>query len=399
MVLKGKLADMMIQIVPEVYRRYVRMDRKGTKVLYIKLQKALYGLMKASLLFYQKLRKEFMEYGPMVNPYNLCMANMTTKEGKQLTVVWHVDDLMALCKDDFELTKFSCHLGKLYRLKLSMHTGRKHNYLGVDMEFCEDGALEVSIFKYLQNVINKFPEIITGRAATPAHDRLFDIRDEKEARELSKEQALAFHHTVAQLLFMATRTRWDIQTVVAFLTTRVKNPDKDNWGELKRVLKYLDSTKYLKLRLTMESLGMLKWYVDGLHHVHWDCKGHGGAVFTMGRGAMSSYSRKVKSNTRSLTETELFTADMFMPEMLWSLHFMQAQGYEVECVRLYQDNISTQLLIKNGKMSSGKTTKHIKAKFFFIKDRVDDGEIKVINCPTKEMWADIMTKPLQGTAF
>ena len=88
-----------------------------------------------------------------------------------------------------------------------------------------------------------------------------------------------------------------------------------------------------------------------------------------------------------------------MPEMLWSLHFIQAQGYEAECVGLYQDSTSTQLLIKNGKMSSGKKTKHIKAKFFFIKDRVDDGEIKVIDCPKEEMWADIMTKPLQGMAF
>jgi len=30
---------------------------------------------------------------------------------------------------------------------------------------------------------------------------------------------------------------------------------------------------------------------------------------------------------------------------------------------------------------------------------VDDGEIKVVDCPSEEMWADIMTKPLQGTAF
>jgi hypothetical protein len=68
-------------------------------------------------------------------------------------------------------------------------------------------------------------------------------------------------------------------------------------------------------------------------------------------------------------------------------------------VGLYQDNISSQLLIKNGKMSSGKKTKHINAKFFFIKDRVNDGEVKVLNCPTEKMWADIMTTPLQGTAF
>jgi len=399
MVLKGELADMMTQIAPEIYRKYITVDRKGTRILNVKLQKVLYGLMRASLLFYRKLRKELEQYGFVINPYDPCVANMETKSGKQLTVVWHVDDLMGSCEDDFELTKFSCYMGKLYGPKMSMHLGKKHDYLGVDMEFCDDGALEVSMIDYLKNVINDFPELIKGRAATPAHDKLFVIRDENEARKLNEEQALAFHHTVAQLLFMATRARRDIQTAVAFLTTRVKSPDEDDWGKLKRVLKYLNGTKYLKLKLTNDNLGVLKWYVDGSHNTHWDCKGHGGAVFTLGRGATSSYSRKLKLNTRSSTETEIVTADMFMPEMLWSLHFIQAQGYEVECVGLYQDNISSQLLIRNGKMSSGKKTKHIKAKFFFIKDRVDDGEIKVIDCPTEKMWADMMTKPLQGTAF
>jgi hypothetical protein len=119
----------------------------------------------------------------------------------------------------------------------------------------------------------------------------------------------------------------------------------------------------------------------------------------MGKGATSSYSRNMKVNAQSSTEMELIAADMYMPEMLWMLHFIQAQGYSTQCVGLYQDNISTQLLIKNGRMLSGKRTKHIKANFFFIKDRVDDREIKVFDCPTHEMWADVMTKPLQGMAF
>ncbi len=89
---------------------------------------------------------------------------------------------------------------------------------------------------------------------------------------------------------------------------------------------------------------------------------------------------------------ELVTADMYMPEMLWSLYFIQNQGYKPECVGLYQDDISTQLLVKNGKFSSGKKTKHVKAKFFLIKDWVDNGEIKVIDCPAEEMWADILTR-------
>ena len=115
----------------------------------------------------------------------------------------------------------------------------------------------------------------------------------------------------------------------------------------------------------------------------------------LGGGAVSSYSRKLKLNTRSSTESELVSADMYMPEMLWSLYFLRAQGYEVENVQLFQDNISTQMLEVNGKFSSSRKTKHIRAKFFFIKDRVDAGDIRVIDCPTEVMWADGQSKPLQ----
>ncbi len=55
MVLKGELATMLLQIAPEVYQQFITADRKGTPVLYVKLQKALYGLMRASLLFYRKI--------------------------------------------------------------------------------------------------------------------------------------------------------------------------------------------------------------------------------------------------------------------------------------------------------------------------------------------------------
>ncbi len=124
MVLKGDLAEMMMQVAPEVYRKYVAIDKKGTKILYIKLQKALYGLIRASLLFYRKLRKEFEAWGFTINPYDPCVTNKMTEGGKQLTIVWHVDDLMASREDNYELTKFSCYLVKIYGPKLSMHTGK-----------------------------------------------------------------------------------------------------------------------------------------------------------------------------------------------------------------------------------------------------------------------------------
>jgi hypothetical protein len=64
---------------------------------------------------------------------------------------------MGSCEDDFKLMKFSCYLEKSYGLKLSMHTGRKHDYLGVDMEFNEDGTLNASMITYLKNMISEFP--------------------------------------------------------------------------------------------------------------------------------------------------------------------------------------------------------------------------------------------------
>jgi hypothetical protein len=139
-----------------------------------------------------------------VNPYDPCIANLESPGGKQLTVIWHVNNLMGMCEEDFELTKFLCYLAKIYGTKLAMHTGREHNYLGMDMEFTSEGTLQVSMITYLKNVITGFPEMITGKVAMPAADHLFMIRDKKEARSLEQERRTAFHHTVAQLLFMST---------------------------------------------------------------------------------------------------------------------------------------------------------------------------------------------------
>ena len=130
--------------------------------------------------------------------------------------------------------------------------------------------------------------MITGKAATPAADHLFSVRDADKAKYLPEEKAISFQHTTAQFVFLSSRARWDIQTDVSFLTTRVKKPDEDDWGKLKRASKYLNGTRRLKLTLTIESMGVLKWFVDGSHNTHWDCKGHGGDMMVMGCGAISS---------------------------------------------------------------------------------------------------------------
>ena len=166
--------------------------------------------------------------GRIIRDNNGSKKMCKVKGGKQIFVIWHVDDLMMSCEDNFELTKLSCYLANIYGTKLAMHLGNKHDYLGMDFEFMNNGSLEVSMFKYLDSIIDEFPELITGKAVTPAADHLFSVRDADEAKCLPEQKAISFHHTTAQLLFLRLRARRYIQTAVSFLTTRVKKSDKDD---------------------------------------------------------------------------------------------------------------------------------------------------------------------------
>jgi hypothetical protein len=112
-----------------------------------------------------------------------------------------------------------------------------------------------------------------------------------------------------------------------------------------------------------------------------------------------SYSWKQKINTKSSTEAELVGVDDSLAYILWARYFLQEQGYDMEPSLLYQDNMSAILLETNGKASSSKRTKHIKVKYFYIKDKIDQDEIVVEHCPTDQMWTDINTKPKQGAVF
>ena len=79
MILKGKLAELMVQVTPTLYRKYISVDRKGTAILYVKMQKAMYGLLRSALLFYRKLVGELESAGFRLNPYDPCVANKNDK--------------------------------------------------------------------------------------------------------------------------------------------------------------------------------------------------------------------------------------------------------------------------------------------------------------------------------
>ena len=95
-----------------------------------------------------------------------------------------------------------------------------------------------------------------------------------------------FQTYVVKCLFLCKRARPDIQTTVAFLTTRVMQTDYDDWKKLIRLMSYLKDSKDLVLTLEAADLNILKWYVDASYAAHNDMRGHTGAALTLGKGAI-----------------------------------------------------------------------------------------------------------------
>jgi hypothetical protein len=395
MLLKGRLAELMVMVEPSLYRKYVTFSSKGEPMLYVKMHKALYGMLRSALLFYRKLVADLEADGFEINPYDPCVANRMVN-GLQQTVVWHVDDLKVSHKDPEVNTTFGKWLVEKYG-DCAEHRGKHHDYLGMDFDYSEKKKVKIRMIPYLQSIIDDFPEEIIATRVTPAADYLFRVRD--DATPLPEEQAILFHRFVARLVWVQARGRRDTQTPVSFLMTRVKAPDEDDWGKLKRVLQYIKGTLHMPLVLSAESMTMPKWWIDASYSVHHDMKGHTGAMLGFGQGMPISFSHKQKLNVKSSTEGEVVGVDDAMPQVCWTRYFLEAQGYDMQPTLIYQDNKSAMLLEEYGKASSSKRTKHINVRYFFVKDKIEKGEIRLEHCPTEEMWADVHTKPKQGKIF
>jgi hypothetical protein len=77
--------------------------------------------------------------------------------------------------------------------------------------------------------------------------------------------------------------------------------------------------------------------------------------------------------------------DDMMSLIIWTCYFLKDQGYKVSDIIIFQDNKSTMLLERNGKASSGKRTKHINVRYFFITNWISKGEVHVKWCPMKDI--------------
>jgi hypothetical protein len=220
----GPMAKLLLDIDRELYAPFMT-EENGKPVIYVKLEKALYGTLQAALLFWRNLSGFLMEEGFTLNPYDECGANKMIN-GQQCTIVWHVDDLKISHVSE-EVTE---QIVELLQVKygspdapVTVTRGKVHDYLGMTLDYSEPGKVAIRMDQYVNEFLSNVPEDMLGTMATPAAAHIYEVNPNAEL--LDPGTADRFHTLTAKLLFLCKRARPDLQQAMSFLTTRVKKPE------------------------------------------------------------------------------------------------------------------------------------------------------------------------------
>ena len=373
------------------YERFVR--KNGTMI--VKLKRALYGCVQSARLWYKKLSGDLMKLGYKVNPHDPCVFNRTEQDGKQTTLVLHVDDVFISASSESRIDDIIAELTTIYKEGLSVQRGRKLNYLGMTFDFTQIGKCKVNMTGYVNDLLT-FCERIEGTARTPAAENLFKI--DKQSIVLEEQDREFYHSVAAKLLYLGKRVRPDILTAVSFLVKRVQEPTEEDMKKLQRTVKYIRGTVDLGIVLEADKNLTIMAYIDASYGVHENMRSHTGTVIGIGKGPIFAKSTGQKINTKSSCEAELVGLSDSTGTVIWVRNFLMGQGYQVGPATIFQDNKSAISMISSGK-ANAERTRHIAIRYFFVKDRIDSKEVRVEYMRTGEMIADILTKPLQGALF
>ena len=385
------MTEIMLDMFPEL-KKFV--TPRGSLIM--KLKKYVYGLKQASHKFFKHMEKFFLDLGFVATKCDSCVfvrrfeaGDITGSLGGQITCAIHVDDIFSVSDDQPMMDWMRGKLLKSLGVVCEPGNPDKLSFLGMTVEF--DRALSearISMLGYTESLLERFGGDLK-MADTPATAGLFDgpIGEEVEAGK--------FASLLMTLMYLARFTRPDILLAVSALATRMRSPTDGDWTKVKRILKYLKATPQLGVRYKAEDGGpVLRFYVDASHAVYPDGKGQGAIIITLGSGPVLAKTWKLKHVCLSSTEAEVSALSEAGTYVVWTREFMRELGYEQKLPTvIFEDNQSSiKMSIKGG--GTFKRSKHLVVRGEFVNELVESGALALQYCPTEDMVADMLTKPL-----
>jgi hypothetical protein len=246
--------------------------------------------------------------------------------------------------------------------------------------------------KYIDEVLQRFKMSDCKPLPTPM-DAGLKLSAPAEGTPRS-DPATPYQSAVGSLMYAMTSTRPDLAFAVSTVSRYCSNYTDQHWQAVKRILRYLQHSKHYRLTLGGSSDVSLTAYCDADWGNDPDMrKSVCGYVFFLGNGAVSWNSKLLPTPALSATEAEYMTATHAAKESLWLRQLLDQLGFtQQQATVLRSDNQGAIALTKNP--AHHQRTKHIDIKHHFIRDLVEEGKLVLHWCPTEDMTADVLTKPL-----
>jgi hypothetical protein len=317
-----------------------------------------------------------------------CVFLRVSEDGQKSIVSIFVDDLIISAKEE-EAKKVKEMLMNEFKMR---DLGYLSWILGIKVERKET-KIELSQKAYINTILEKFRMNDSKPTLTP-----FPFKWENDLSDANEpfENIQLFQQIVGSLIYLSNKTRPDISCSVGMLARKMSNPTKHDYNLSKRVMRYLNGTKELKL--TYDKKTTIAGYSDASYaEDKIDRKSTSGYVFMMNGGAISWRSGKQKIVTLSSMESEYVALTDAAKEGLFLKQLINEQQPNRinQPIIIYEDNQSSIKTAQN--RIHNNRSKHIDVRHHFIREQVEMKNINVEYIPTTDQIADIFTKALGAT--
>ena len=227
-------------------------------------------------------------------------------------------------------------------------------------------------------------------------NRLQRLSNEGQSVKKTKYQAL-----IGGLTYVVTATRPDLAQELGMVYRFCSNPGEEHWTAAKRILRYIKGT--IGYGITFDGTKGTDIQLNGYVDADWGSNPNGrrsqsGYLFMLCGGVISWASKKQNVAVLSSTEAEYVAASLACQEAVRLRALMREMSFAQKKQTLVkEDNQGAIALSKNPKYHP--RTKHIDIKNHYIRNKVANKEVILDYCPTSEMLADLLTKPLGKTMF
>ena len=385
--LNGKLEEEIYMEQPDGY------IQPGKEHLVCKLQKSLYGL-KQSPRCWNTAFREFMTLLQFKqSTADPCIYVKVTDTIAVVAV--YVDDLIVMTKTAEEMQQIKESLALHFEMK---DMSDLHYCLGISIEQERQHKCPWMHQKqYIQNLLKKYGLSEAKTVSTPADISVKLKKDDGFSKEVNP---VTYQSIVGSLLYAAIATRPDISQAVGVVSKFCSKPTEAHLTAVKRILRYLKGTLNLAIKYQKSENDPLIGYSDA----DWagdldDRHSTTGNIFLMTGGPISWLSEKQAAVALSTSEAEYVALSSVTQEAVWlrKLLISDLQVTSQESTMIMEDNQGAISIAKNPVAHS--RTKHIDIRYHYIREAVQEGIVNLRYCPTEQMIADLLTKPLPREHF